>query len=434
MRRRDALKLGLGAAATAAVAANLGSSAFGKPSEDDGPTFKRLTIVPLKVELAPGVSVHTLAFDGMIPGPLLNRGAGLTHFELRNETASDTVVHSPLFAEPLITVSAHGHARVALHSSTVTGAGLKAYSAYCAASGTIARGAIAIGMESDVRAIACDQLHVLSIHRWGPRRIMRSEPFNDTVIAYDHVSFNDKLMSASEPIRVRYGDRVRFHFSNAGAARGVTLALPQHRFLVVALDGHRVPTSRYVERVYMGPGESIDAIVEMNRPGRWILGTTHREDRIAGLGRLVEYAGARGPPVESEYGIANWDYCWFGTAAAAARPMNGRVALPLLSLRTVPSQGLSDPLLFDPTPKSVAMPFEVSAGKRYQTSAIHFAREPQSLQLAGHEMELVSIAGLPTAGVHKDVLTLPGFTRIEFEFVARANEVLLAHSRQVVLG
>jgi hypothetical protein len=105
----------------------------------------------------------------------------------------------------------------------------------------------------------------------------------------------------------------------------------RHR-IVVAIDisgdtGHRVPTSRYVERVYMGPGESIDALVEMNRPGRWILGTTHREDRIAGLGRLVEYAGATGPPVEGEYGIANWDYTWFGAAAAADRPIGGCVAL-----------------------------------------------------------------------------------------------------------
>jgi FtsP/CotA-like multicopper oxidase with cupredoxin domain len=79
------------------------------------------------------------------------------------------------------------------------------------------------------------------------------------------------------------------------------------------------------------------------------------------------------------------------------------------------------------------MPFKVSAGKRYQTSAIHFARDPQSLQLVGHEVELLGIAGQQTAGVRKDVLTLPGFTRVEFEFVAQTNELFLLHSQQVLL-
>ncbi len=40
----------------------------------------------------------------------------------------------------------------------------------------------------------------------------------------------------------------------------------------------------------MGPGERVDAIVEMNQPGIWILGATMDAARNAGMGVLVEYA------------------------------------------------------------------------------------------------------------------------------------------------
>jgi hypothetical protein len=46
--------------------------------------------------------------------------------------------------------------------------------------------------------------------------------------------------------------------------------------------------------------ERIDAIVEMNNSGVWILGSTDDDDGGAGLGMLVEYAGKRGKGYRSE--------------------------------------------------------------------------------------------------------------------------------------
>jgi FtsP/CotA-like multicopper oxidase with cupredoxin domain len=439
MRRRDALKLGLSAGATAVAAATLGLRAFGSLRAGGSAVVAQLTIAPIDVELAPGVTVRSIAFGGTVPGPQLNRAVGLATLELRNESDSDTAVHSAAFAEPLITIPARARARALLRilNNPPSGAYFKSYRAYCAASGAIASGTLVEGTERDGGVSAFDQLQVLSIHRWQPRPIIRTAPFNDTAIAYDYASFDDKLMSASEPIKVRYGDRVRFHFSNTSITRGVTLGLPHHRFLVMALDGHLVPRPRHVERIYIGPAESIDALVTMDRPGRWILGATHREDRIAGLGRLVEYAGATGTPVESEYGIADWDYTEFGAAAAHAAPTSTRLAAPplslslSLSLQPIQSLAIRDPQLSDPSPRTAALPLKLSAGKRYRLATINFTRDPQSLQLLNHQVELVCVAGQRTAGVCKDVVTLPSFTRIEFEFIARTNEVFLAHNRQV---
>ena len=51
-----------------------------------------------------------------------------------------------------------------------------------------------------------------------------------------------------------------------------------------------------VRSVELGPGERIDAIVEMNNPGVWILGEMDDRHRGAGMGIVVEYADRKGPP------------------------------------------------------------------------------------------------------------------------------------------
>jgi len=431
MRRRDALKLGLAAGVTAAAAAALRLNGCGALRDPSPTTVARLTIAPIHVELAPGVKLRSIAFGGTVPGNQPIRGSELAALEFHNNSDHDTVVHSSALANPMITIPARSHAQALLRTpiEAHTGVNLKSYRAYCAASGAIASGVISVGAERGTSAF--DQLQVLSIHRWQPRPIIRRAPFNETAIGYDYASFNDKLKSASDPIKVRYGDRVRFHFSNTNTLQGVTLGLPQHRFLVVALDGHIVPTPRHVERIYIGPAESVDALVTMDRPGRWILGATHRQDRSAGIGRLVEYAGATGNPVESEYGVADWDYSAFGVAGADAEPTSASLAASLPPLQVIRTHALTDAQLCDPTPQFV--PLKISAGQRYRLATTNLTRDPQSLQLLGHDVELVRIEGRRTVGVSKEVVTLPSFTRVEFEFEARTNEVFLAHNRQVSL-
>ena len=46
----------------------------------------------------------------------------------------------------------------------------------------------------------------------------------------------------------------------------------------------------------LGPGERIDAWVEMNRPGVWIMGAPEDPVREGGLGIVIEYANQRRTP------------------------------------------------------------------------------------------------------------------------------------------
>src|ERR1700757_4265333 len=96
----------------------------------------------------------------------------------------------------------------------------------------------------------------------------------------DHVqvsTLNGKMLGAGEPVRVRQGQRVLFRLLNASATDEIRLVLPGHRFNVIAMDGNPVPRPQTVDMIYLDIAERVDAIVEMNNPGVWILGSANEE-------------------------------------------------------------------------------------------------------------------------------------------------------------
>jgi FtsP/CotA-like multicopper oxidase with cupredoxin domain len=66
-----------------------------------------------------------------------------------------------------------------------------------------------------------------------------------------------------------------------------SLALPGHVFRIVALDGNPVPTQADVPVLWLGTAERIPALVEMNRPGVWVMGDLSDDDRMHGMGIVV---------------------------------------------------------------------------------------------------------------------------------------------------
>src|SRR2546425_3331955 len=114
-------------------------------------------------------------------------------------------------------------------------------------------------------------------------------PDNGLEVMYAAASFNDKMLGHGEPIRVREGQRVLFRLLNASPTENVTLALPGHRFTVIALDGNPVPSRRAVDTLFLAPAERADVIVEMNRPGIWIFGAVRNAARKLGLASVFEY-------------------------------------------------------------------------------------------------------------------------------------------------
>ena len=170
-----------------------------------------------------------------------------------------------------------------------------------------------------------DQEIFLSTHEWEPRLVTEQadesaeeeededETEQDSMeIRYGIRSINGKALGYGEPVRVKEGQRVLFHILNASATENVSLHLPGHYFYVVALDGNPVPRPGRVSVLELGVGERVDALVEMNNPGVWILGSVADDVRRSGLGIVVEYANRQGDPQRAAPGGLPWDYLLFG--------------------------------------------------------------------------------------------------------------------------
>jgi FtsP/CotA-like multicopper oxidase with cupredoxin domain len=164
-----------------------------------------------------------------------------------------------------------------------------------------------------------DREVMLAAHHWDGTWVSMQDirqgppPDNGLEVSYASASFNDKMLGHGEPVRVREGERVLFRLLNASATENIAVALPHHRFNVIALDGNQVPSRQAIDTLFLAPAERADVVVEMNRPGVWILGAIKDADRKLGLGVVVEYANQRGEPQWVPPPESSWDYTVFGT-------------------------------------------------------------------------------------------------------------------------
>ncbi|MBX9840535.1 MAG: multicopper oxidase domain-containing protein [Xanthobacteraceae bacterium] len=394
-----------------------------------------LRIAPLKLQLAPGKIVDTFAYNGMVPGPLLRFRQGQpATIDVVNDTGIEDIVHwhglhLPAFADgameegsPMIAPS--GAQR---YSFAAKPSGTRWYHSHNVAGTDLTRslysgmyGFFVIDAADDPGRY--DQEILLAAHHWEPRWVSMQDirkgppPDNGLEVLYASASFNDKMLGHGGPIRVRNGQRVLLRLLNASASENVTLALPGHQFRVVALDGNRVPSPRAVDTIFLAPAERADAIVEMNRPGIWILGSVKEEDRKIGLGVVVEYAHQRGEPQWMPPPGTPWDYAIFGDN------------------RTVPEPDHRLELLFEKVPggrggynrwtinggswPSTQQLLTTETGKRYRLAMTNKSGDNHPVHLHRHTFEVTKIGDKRTSGVMKDTVNMTRFSSVEIDFVA----------------
>ena len=93
-----------------------------------------------------------------------------------------------------------------------------------------------------------DREVLLAARRWEGEWVSMQDirkgppPDNGLEVMYHAATLGQRMLGHDEPIRVKQGERVLFRLLNASATMDVTLALPGHRFTVIALDGDPVPT------------------------------------------------------------------------------------------------------------------------------------------------------------------------------------------------
>jgi FtsP/CotA-like multicopper oxidase with cupredoxin domain len=403
-----------------------------------------LRIAPHRLELGPGKVIETFAYNDTIPGPVLRLREGRqVSIDIRNDTDIDDIIHwhGLYVPSPADGAMEEGSPMVGPgHTLRYTFApkptGTRWYHSHDVAGKDLTRslysgmyGFLIVEPAND--AGRYDREVLLAAHHWDGSWVSMQDirkgppPDNGLEVMYASASFNDKMLSHGEPVRVREGERVLFRLLNASPTENTTLALPGHRFTVIALDGNPVPSQRNVDTLFLAPAERADVIVEMNRPGVWILGGIKDEDRKMGLGVVVEYANQRGEPQWASPPNSQWDYTIFGVD----RPVQSPDERLDLVFEKIPGghggynrwtiNGKSWP---DTNPL-----FTTKVGKRYRIAMTNKSGDNHPVHLHRHTFEITKVGEKATAGVMKDTVNMTRFSTVEFDFVADDPGPALLH-------
>lgn len=426
-----------------------------------GPADVTIRIAPVLVELAPDRIISTVGYNGSVPAPVirLHEGRPVT-VELINETDTPELVHwhgqlvppdiDGAAEEGTPPVPPHGRRRYAL---TPTPAGTRWVHTHAFSGSDLHRGMYTgqfgvVYIEPAREPGRYDREVFLATHEWEPffgaqemgtdadvwpqGTVPKPSPDpkpNGYEIGYRAFSINGKSLGHGEPVRVKRGERVMFRILNASATENIQLALPGHQFEVVALDGNPVPTPRPVRVLALGVAERIDAVVEMDNPGVWILGTPKDDDRRDGMGIVVEYAGATGQPRWIAPAPEPWDYTRFGADRAVPAPDQtipmtfGKINGGAHGFNRWPINGEEF---------AHSTPIPIHAGRRYRLAFRNLADDPHPVHLHRHTFEVVRVNGRATAGVMKDTVIVPGFGAVDVDFVANDPGDTLFHCHQTL--
>ncbi len=249
-------------------------------------------------------------------------------------------------------------------------------------------------------------------------------------VGYELFSINGRMLGHGEPIRVKQGERVMFHIVNGSATEIRSLALPGHRFEVVALDGNPVPKPADVPVLWLGTAERISAIVDMKNPGIWVMGDLADDDRGKGLGVVVEYAGRTGKPKWIKPAAYRWDYTIFGKQDTAAAP--GETFEMTFAKNNAALDGFNEWTINGAAFSMDRMDsiLRLKQGRRYRLRMRNASDDVHPVHLHRHSFELTRIAGKATSGIMKDVVMLGGYQELEVDFVADNPGKTLFHCHQ----
>jgi FtsP/CotA-like multicopper oxidase with cupredoxin domain len=403
------------------------------------PADYRLEITETEWELSPRKKIRTAVYNGQIPGPLLRvtEGKPVT-IDIVNRLNHPEIVHwhgqwIPVAVDgaaeegsPMI--PAGGSTRITF---TPRPAGLHWYHTHAMAGHSLNLGLYTgqsggLHVASPSAPGAYDQEQFIVLHDWESYYVPADD--GSQMVGYAAASINGRMLGHGDPIQVREGQRVLFQILNASATEPHWLALPGHRFQVLALDGAAVATQASVDLLRLGPAERITALVTMNRPGVWVFGEPRKSFLHAGMGMVVEYAGSTGKPVEPQADALQWDYRVFGEASPQKHTPD--ITIPMVFTSRFTGQGSLGKWMINGKSWPHPEPFAFHAGVRHRLVFANHSTDDHPIHLHRHNFELVSIRGTATSGVHKDVVVVEAGTTVEADLIPNNPGNTLFHCHQ----
>ncbi len=440
-----------GSLAAAALALSPSQDAFASPAA--GKPDYTLNIAPITLEIAPGISVETIAYNGQVPGPILRVREGVpVSIEVINSCPHEEIVHwhglaidslnDGAMEEGSPMIPAGGHLR---YSYAPRPSGTRWYHTHAGAGSDLTRGTYSgqfgfLIVEGKDNPGSFEQEIDLAIHHWEPGFVpmaetMRAESANRPLttgsdVGYKYATINQHMLGAGEPIRVKQGQRVLMHLLNASATDNVELALPNHTFKVMAMDGNPVPNPTAVPVLSLGVAERIDAIVEMNSPGVWILGSTLEPARKMGLGIVVEYAGQTTAPAWTDPTSFAADYAQFAAPPVASAPAPDET-ITLTFHDVGPKNGSQfDTWTINNQSWPNVDPIQLHMGKRYRLVLRNGSGDQHPVHLHRHTFEVTQIGKREMSGLRKDVVNIMPLQTVNIDFTADNPGDTLFHCHQ----
>jgi len=439
-------------------AAQVGASRPGPGLPLDANADHTLRIAPVTVELDRSHILSTVGYNGAAPGPVLRLREGRrVTIDVINDTDTPELVHwhgmlippemDGTAEEGSPVVPPHGRRRFQL---TPTPAGSRWYHSHAMAMDDLRKGAYTgqfgfLYVEGSSDPGQYDQELFLALRDWEPFFTSTMDDEDDDThngpvlekpatlntgpngleVSSMTYSVNDKALGAGEPIRVREGQRLLIHFLNASAIENRRIALAGHKMKVVALDGNAVPSPQLLDSIFVGAGERIDVLVEMNNPGIWMLASTEKMIRDAGLGVIVEYSGQHRQPSWIDPPKAPWDYTIFGTTSSHSPAPEQTIEL---IFEKIPSgAGKFNLWLINGKPYPHEREFVLQPGTRYRLIMRNRTDDAHPMHLHRHLWELAEINGKKTQGITKDTVVVPYYGRVVVDFTADQPGVALFH-------
>ena len=229
------------------------------PKVENGVKVYDLTAAEIDWEVAPGEIKHGMAFNGMIPGPVIRATLGdRVRIVLHNKLKESTALHFhgltvpndqdgvPGITQPLVLPG-----QTYTYEFTLKNTGTHMYHSHMNAQMQVSAGLLGafIVDAPNAPAIPHDEIMVL----------------NDGPLGY---TINGKGFPATQPIVAKQGEQIRVRYMNEGIQ-----IHPMHLHgmvqTVVALDGIALAQPYQQDTVMIAPGQRVDVLITASEKGVW---------------------------------------------------------------------------------------------------------------------------------------------------------------------
>jgi FtsP/CotA-like multicopper oxidase with cupredoxin domain len=344
MRRAELMRGAAAGIAAVALAPRGGRAAAGDVVD------YALTAAPRLFAPAAGVKAHALAYNGLLPGPVLRvRHGQRVRVRYLNRTGEPTTVHWHGMILPNAMDGAAGITQPAvpdggsfLYEFAPNPPGTRWYHDHYN-NGATPRGLFGLFVVEDPREEPADAEFAIVLHdvpspdsmdaamngtSGAPmvdplgspemREMRPSDRMGDEVAYLAHC-INGATYPSVKPLAVKVGQRVRLRVLNANQTQTKYLRLAGHRLRVTHGDGNPLARPLEVDALRIGVGERYDAWFEVREPGAWLLQSLSSDPLAFEQAVVVHTEGMAGAtPAANSQSLAGVDYFTYEKAAGIA--------------------------------------------------------------------------------------------------------------------